>query len=96
MAMRLTKKQKEIIRVIAKGDTDPAIISMKKLADNLYYQPTRLALHCSIKFLEKHGLVKTVRMDLIDGHNNRIISLTELGFQFANFLRSGMADVRPK
>lgn len=57
---RGTAKQIEIMTLIVEAAARGHNLTVNDLMDQLSYKPGRSTLHCSIKFLRKHGFLDTV------------------------------------
>ncbi len=54
-----TVKQQEIMGLVVEATARGQLITVNQLLAALSYKPGRASLHCSLKFLKKHGFVTT-------------------------------------
>ena len=75
-----TEKQLKIMDAIFKGNDEGGFLDLEQLRDRLDYAPKKQALQCSLKFLERHGLVER---ELVTRRNRlrRLVKPTPLAFQ---------------
>jgi hypothetical protein len=55
-----TEKQLEIMKLVVEAAARGARLTVNDMMATLSYRPSRSALHCSLKFLRKHGYLDTV------------------------------------
>ena len=84
--MRITTKQRAVMNVLMKGNTNEFGVTiswcdMKQLRERLIYKPSREAVICSIKILEKKGLIECrSRAEVREGRRMTIYIPTNLAF----------------
>lgn len=72
--MRLTKKQKELMSILLEGNKNENDVTVSwcdvyQILDRTSYEASREAIICSMRFLEKKGLVE--RKSYAEVRNNR-------------------------
>lgn len=77
-------KQKEIMRVIIKGNPDGTFCDIDQILDSLSYDVTKQAFHFSLKPLIRKGLAeKEEELRYRDGSHRRVIKPTMEGYAAA-------------
>jgi hypothetical protein len=72
---RASEKQIEIMTLVVEAAARGKRITPNDLMAELSYKPSRSALHCSLKFLRRHGFIETVS----HGRNGSDVSPTMAG-----------------
>lgn len=76
----MTGKQWAIMLAVFKGADDGGFLTIDQLMVKLPHKPTKQAIQCSIRFLEKHQLLERF-YDRRDGQRRMIIRPTVYAFK---------------
>lgn len=79
--VRLTEKQIEIIGLVMRGNDDDDFLDMDELMGRLTYECSKQAVQCSIRILEKHGVVERKGRAKRRGQSRVIIAPTLKAFE---------------
>lgn len=95
----LTKKQRELMRLIVTGNTDGnnrwvSWLDLEQLHDRLSYHCTRQAVSCSIRFLEEKGLVVRGTTEKRRGAHRVLLVPTEAGLDKISSAGYGETRIR--
>lgn len=79
--MRLTNKQKLLLKAICKGSGDGSPPDLDQILDNLEYETSKESLQFSIRKLIAKGLIEKRDLEHRRGQYRRVISLTKKGYE---------------
>lgn len=90
--MQLTSKQIEVLRVIAKGNSDGSCADLDEILTRVSYKPTKQAIQFTIRSLIEHELIEKHASEKRRGRMRVLIGPTVLGQHFAN-AHAGVSSV---
>jgi len=84
--VRITRKQAEILSLVclgnrAEGHELVSWIDMDQLVNRLSYEASKQAIQCSIRVMEKRGLVARGDQELREHRLRRVVRPTTLGVE---------------
>jgi DNA-binding MarR family transcriptional regulator len=77
----LTTKQAEILKMIARCNSDGTFLDLDQLLDRLSYKPTKAALQFSLRFLIERGFIEKKPTELRRGAQRRVLAATPDGYE---------------
>jgi repressor of nif and glnA expression len=82
--MKLTYKQRELLRVIAEGDgAIGTAIDLDQILERIRYETTKQSLQFSIRALVNHGLIAKLGLVKRRGRVRQEIQITPAGLPYA-------------
>lgn len=77
----LTRKQINILETIMKGAENGDFIDMDQLLEKVSYETSKQSMQCSIRVLERRGLVERKPLELRRGRMRAVFALTPQALQ---------------
>ena len=89
--MNLTTKQIEVLRIVAKGNSDGSHADLDEILARASYKPTKQAIQFTIRSLIEHDLIEKLAAEKRRGRLRVVIGATVLGHHFANAFAPSVA-----
>jgi DNA-binding MarR family transcriptional regulator len=86
---RVTKKQMNVLTVIARGDDDGGFIDLDQLLERIDYETTKGSMHFTLRGLIRRGMVEKKGMELRRGRRRLVLAPTPKGMSLARDDSSG-------
>lgn len=84
----MRKNQREILKLVCKGNPDGSFLDLDQLLERLSYEPTKQALAFSIRFMIRRKWIEKRDLEERRGAKRRIIAPTLEGYnEFREIIR---------
>ena len=78
---RLTRRQKNIIKIVAQGNDDGSFVDIDELLERIGYEVSKESLQFSLRALIKANVLEKRETELRRSAHRRIIALTDHGME---------------
>lgn len=81
MSETLSKKQRQILDVLIRGNPDGSWVDLDQLLERLPYKTTKPSIQYSIRILIRKGMLERKSIELRRGHYRRLLAPTMKAYQ---------------
>ena len=89
----LSTKQTELMRVLAAGNGVSEPADLDEILERVSYQPTKQAIHFSLRALIKHELIEKLGVEKRRGRQRQVIQATAAGHALVRYAAKSAATV---